>query len=39
MLLQFVWQLVRKYKRMAEAGFLAKEPGMCAADILKTYER
>lgn len=27
------------YKRMADAGFLAKEPGMGAADIAKTYER
>lgn len=27
------------YKRMAEAGFLAKEPGMGAADIAKAHGR
>lgn len=32
-------QIVRMYKRMAEAGFLAKEPGMGAADIAKAHER
>ncbi|CAM9513186.1 unnamed protein product [Pylaiella littoralis] len=34
-----VLDIVRMYKRMADAGFLAKEPGMGAADIAKTYER
>lgn len=32
-------QIVRMYKRMAEAGFLAKEPGMGAADIAKAHGR
>ena len=32
-------QIVRMYKRMAEAGYLAKEPGMGAADIAKAHER
>lgn len=32
-------QIARMYKRMAEAGYLAKEPGMGAADIAKAHER
>ncbi|CAM9781280.1 unnamed protein product, partial [Sphacelaria rigidula] len=27
------------YKRMADAGYLSKVPGMGAADIIKTHER
>lgn len=41
-LFSIVWcveQIVRMYKRMAEAGFLAKEPGMGAADITKAHGR
>ncbi|CAM9676067.1 unnamed protein product [Scytosiphon promiscuus] len=34
-----VFEIVRMYKRMAEAGFLAKEPGMGAADIAKAHRR
>lgn len=32
-------QIVRMYKRMADAGYLVKEPGMGAADIAKAHER
>jgi len=32
-------QIVRMYKRMADGGYLAKEPGMGAADIAKAYTR
>ncbi|CAM9759745.1 unnamed protein product [Ectocarpus sp. 13 AM-2016] len=34
-----VLEIGRMYKRMADAGYLAKEPGLGSADIAKAHER